>query len=954
MKKDRLRILMAVLLLVFTTSCVLTVSAETPTIQSVTSVQQADDTFLVTVPVSGITGDATILVFDDSLNDGEEIIGSAEIKYADQKPATDGASQFQFYVPYALSGYTLRAGGTGLSATSQDLTFTINSKPSVSGDATINYVEMTAYESLAVYSATDSEGDAVTLSLGGSDAAYFEISQDGKLKFKDGALKDFDTSEPPKNSYSITVIATETKEGGFQSEPYAVTVNVLDAAYTLKAVSTNLNFNASAEDTYADIDLPSTVTVSYTYTYGESGAGEAQADIAVTWPAEYTLVSGDNVFAADISGASILGEAFDPGTVTVNANVYKLGGTGTPEAPLAEGSFSTSYDSANQMFIITYKPTNADSKSTILVFDDSMGDGNSVGKINPLEIKYADQIDNVTTGSAVTFAILQTQPGDEPTYYARIGGTGLSAYTQLLTLRENGAPQFTTPQTEVSFNENTDTSAVIATYAATDPDGDAVTLSLEGTDASFFALSADGKLTPAAVYDFEAAGAKKSFSIKISASDTEGAKTTIDVAVTLTDVYYTVTSVTNPAKGSDVIFGTSFDSITKPETVSVTYEGGTEPYNAPVTWTAPSSMELGEVSVTGSLGLINGENIVLATGISQPEWKFNVIEAIAAPVFTTGNEDINKAAVSFKENNGANDVIATYEATVPGSQAFTYSLENNYSGLFSIAADGKLAVTQALDYDTAAVKTWAVKVIATNNADASKVSSLETTVTLENVFYTLESHDNNADPENTLSTYYDSFFKTATVGTAFSELGLPATVAGKLAEIEDTVQIPVTWQSGTVASGDNTITGSLVRAYNGEEIIVPGGVSAEAKIIVGTELTKITHTVYFIADTEKYDVVYVRVADTIDLANKRVSVALYNSAGNLTGITTETLDEEGLASKGKVEVIKEEHYTIIGFLLNDSECTDAVSAKAFIWDGLKSVAPDSKVSSIVWDQADLK
>ena len=94
-------------------------------------------------------------------------------------------------------------------------------------------------------------------------------------------------------------------------------------------------------------------------------------------------------------------------------------------------------------------------------------------------------------------------------------------------------PEITGP-TSVEFAENS--TATVATYRASDPEGEAVTWALAGTDSGAFELSASGVLTFEAPPDHEARE-RYELILRASADGELGVQTgTLDVTVTVTDV----------------------------------------------------------------------------------------------------------------------------------------------------------------------------------------------------------------------------------------------------------------------------------------------------------------------------------------------------------------------------------------------------------------------------------
>ena len=103
----------------------------------------------------------------------------------------------------------------------------------------------------------------------------------------------------------------------------------------------------------------------------------------------------------------------------------------------------------------------------------------------------------------------------------------------------NPPPEFADNSVTLSVNENT-TSGTVGRVTATDPDGDAITYSVGGTDQSAFKEdfsldSSNGEITvkPDATIDHET---KPSYSVTITATDPYEGTDEIDVTITVTNV----------------------------------------------------------------------------------------------------------------------------------------------------------------------------------------------------------------------------------------------------------------------------------------------------------------------------------------------------------------------------------------------------------------------------------
>ena len=115
------------------------------------------------------------------------------------------------------------------------------------------------------------------------------------------------------------------------------------------------------------------------------------------------------------------------------------------------------------------------------------------------------------------------------------GGTASIAVTVSLT-NVNEAPAFSQNAAAFSLAENTAGGVNVGSaLTAADPEGDALTYSLSGTDATSFAIDGAGQLSTVdtATYDYET---QNRYSLTVSAADGKGGTASIAVTVNLTDV----------------------------------------------------------------------------------------------------------------------------------------------------------------------------------------------------------------------------------------------------------------------------------------------------------------------------------------------------------------------------------------------------------------------------------
>ena len=105
---------------------------------------------------------------------------------------------------------TVRASDGNLTSTLDvEITVTdVNESGIVTGPVTVDYAE-NATATVATYSATDPDGDGVTWSVAGTDAARFSISEEGTLTFRSSPDYEAPNDANTDNVYEVTVRASD-------------------------------------------------------------------------------------------------------------------------------------------------------------------------------------------------------------------------------------------------------------------------------------------------------------------------------------------------------------------------------------------------------------------------------------------------------------------------------------------------------------------------------------------------------------------------------------------------------------------------------------------------------------------------------------------------------------------------------------------------------------------------
>ena len=419
------------------------------------------------------------------------------------------------------------AASDGANSASQSLSITVadaNEAPAfASASVDLNTDENAASFAHTVEAATDPDsGETLSYQLGGDDAAAFDFDAASRvLAFKQSP--DFETplDQGADNVYQINIVASDSEYSASQ----AITIAVAD-----------LNDEAPQFTSASSLALDYTSVVVGAVVYTVQATDADAGDSVV-----YTLGGADSSSFAFDSSSGALAFVQAPSLETPQDadgdNVYQLSITATDLA-------NNSSDLALSISIVDdtgSAPTFAQASASIAV------DENSAGTV------YTAQASDVDAGDSLTYSISGTdsslftigsssgdlafisppdheQPADSDAdniYNLTITATDSMAKQaqQSLTISVNNlndnAPQFTLSSSTFDIPEN---STAVATIAAADADGDALTFSLiSTTDSSHFTVDpASGALAFTSAPDFESpqdANADNTYELELSVAD---------------------------------------------------------------------------------------------------------------------------------------------------------------------------------------------------------------------------------------------------------------------------------------------------------------------------------------------------------------------------------------------------------------------------------------------------
>ena len=432
--------------------------------------------------------------------------------------------------------------------------------------------------------ATDPDGDSLTYTLGGKDAASFAIvASTGQLKTKARL------NRATKASHTVTVSVRDSRDSN--GSPDTATDGTITVTITVTGVNDPPVFPDQDPDAQGDQDAK-TLAVAENTPPGRNIGGPSPATDADSDALTYSLGGTDarsfgivastgqlltkspldyetrnryrvTVTAADTSSAS--------DTVTVNINVTNLEENGSvtlssQQPRVGARLTATLTDPDGQVSGVSWQwwrsDTRAGTYATI-----SRATSASYTPVGSDQGKYLKAIASYTDrhGSGKRAESAPTSPVARP--------------------RANAAPVFAANTATRSIAENTPANRNIgARVAATDPDtgtGDRLTYTLSGTDAASFGIVASsGQLRTRAALDYET---KRSYSVIVTVTDTAGASDTIAVTISVTNI----------------------DVPGKPGTPSVTAASASGHSALWARWTAP-----------GAAAVIGGYNVQYRAGTS--------------------------------------------------------------------------------------------------------------------------------------------------------------------------------------------------------------------------------------------------------------------------------------------------------------------------------------------------
>ena len=430
-------------------------SASTSEDTAVTINVVANDSYVTTAPVSITTSNGTNGTTTIAESSPEQIVYTPDADY-------NGTDTFS---------YTITQGEKTSSA---DVTLTIeavNDAPTIDIASTIQVAEnQTAVTTVSV---SDVDEDELTLTLGGTDADSFNLSDENVLTFKEEP--DYET----KSSYSITLSLTDGTETVTKEVTIAVT-NINDVAPEFTSEAT---FSA-AENQTAIGTVTATDAEEDDVTFTVSGS-----ELAITSAGVLTFVEAPD-YETKTSYTATVTASDGTNTTTQNITVNVTNVNDVAPVFTSEATFSAA---ENQTAIGTVTATDADGDAVTFIIS---GDELAITSAGVLTFVEAPDYETKATFTATVTA----------TDGANISQQNITV--NVTNVNDNN-PSFTSSATFSAAENQT----AIGTVTATDAEGDAVTFSVSGSE---LAITSAGVLTFVSAPDYET---KATYTATVTASD---------------------------------------------------------------------------------------------------------------------------------------------------------------------------------------------------------------------------------------------------------------------------------------------------------------------------------------------------------------------------------------------------------------------------------------------------
>ena len=641
----------------------------------------------------------------------------------------------------------------------------INEEAPVVAGRNSHTVRENTTSSIYTYRATDSDlNDTIVWSTGGADGHLFQVSDRGELSFREAP--DFETPRDAgqDNAYALEVVATDG--GGLRGTlEVTVTVTELNEGPVVSGTATfTVNENqdlSGATYTASDPEAIAGVTTTITWSTAGRDGGDFIIDretgvLTFRSLPDYERPADsnrDNEYEVTV-------RAYDGrnyGTFDVTVTVLAVN-----EGPEITGRDTFSYRENGTSALYTYRATDPEGDEFTWGLGGLDASNFEISDRGVLTFASPPNFDSPAgSGTDGNEYLVTVQARDDQ------GNTGELPVTITVTDQNEGAT--VSGRTEIAVQENLDPTLILATYTASDPEGQAITRwSLGGSDSGDFSISGDGELTFRNTPDYDRpADSNRDNEYRVTVRAYDGSTYgNLDVTIT----------VSNQNEHDPIIRSgstTSFNYREESTSALYTYRATDQDKDDVITWTTAGA--------DGYLFEFNNRNAL--TFREPPDYedprdagRDNQYELAVVATDSGGLSDRLDVTVAVTAVDEGPEITGTATYTVAESQELTgatftardpedptidvtnWRTSGTDGGDFTMSQDGELSFRSTPDYERPADSNRDnVYLVTVQASDGRNYGSLDVTVTVTDQNESnpvVSGRDTLSSRENTTSTLY--------------------------------------------------------------------------------------------------------------------------------------------------------------------------------------------------------
>ena len=570
----------------------------------------------------------------------------------------------------------------------------VNEAPSVTGSASASGDENKT-DSLGQYTASDPENDTLNWSVSGTDASAFELKGSGTsrtLHFRNAP------NYEAKSSYQVSVGVSDGSLSA--SQAVAVSVNNVEEAGSVTLSSTKPEVGQTLRATLRDDDGQIVVSrwawERFPQPFGATGAsGLANS--------EYTPSAGEvgqyvrvTVYYSDGHGSNKQAQSAQTEAIV-----------GVPGAP------GLSASPGNGQVTLNWTVPTSDGGSAITGYEYRRSGASSWTQVSGGGSARSQTVKALTNGTAYTFEVRAKNKV----------GSGTAASVSATPQQPNRTPSVSCSGASVDENST----GTVSTCTGSDPDGDTLTWSLTGTNASAFELKGSGSSRTLHFRSAPNYETKSSYQVSVRVSDG-----------TLSDSQSISVSVTNVNEAPTVSCPASA-SVAENSTGTVASCTASDPEGNTLTWsltgTNASAFRLQGSGSSRTLRFRSAPNYEAKSSyqvsVRVSDGSLSDSESISVSVTNVNEAPTVSCPSSASVAENSTGTVASCTASDPEGNTLTWSLTGTNASAFRLQGSGSsrtLRFRSAPNYEAKSSYQVSVRVSDRSLSDSESVSVSVTNV----------------------------------------------------------------------------------------------------------------------------------------------------------------------------------------------------------------------------------